>query len=266
MHGTGNDYIYIDCRKELSFDPRGLSVKISKRRFSVGADGIILLLRSDYADAKMRIFNADGTEAEMCGNGIRCFALFAMEQGAVPADADEIRIETNSGIHIVKYKRDSEGKISSLILNMKIPGIMNEIYDQYGKTLSLCGRCYVYYPISVGNPHCVVFVDSLDQINIVDMYNCLNDKMMFAHGVNLEIVENLGDNKIKMMVFERGSGITQSCGTGAVASAYASVLRGFCKIDKAIIVDVPGGVLSTMITSDNQAYLEGHATVVYKGI
>ena len=263
MHGTGNDYVFVNCFNGISFEPSELARYVSRRRFSVGSDGLILLLPSDTADARMRIFNADGSEAEMCGNGIRCFAAFAVDESIVTPEREFVTVETMAGIHNVRLVRDDQNQIISAEVGIGFPKAEQR---STARTIQILGCKYEAFSISVGNPHFVVFADSIYSLDLESMHKELSASDEFPNGINLELVESIAENHIGMRVFERGSGITQSCGTGACASAYASVLHGSCDPGYPIRVDVPGGTLYVSIDANGSASLMGPVEKSYTGI
>lgn len=272
MHGTGNDYIYFSTFDQRIDNPEALSVRLSDRHFGIGGDGIILVCPSDKADAKMRIFNLDGSEGKMCGNGIRCVGKFLYDHGMVDIKKkDMLDIETLSGIkHLKAYTLDGEVKslrvdMGKAILDPKeIPAkmdkdkIVNEPYtiddEEYNITC-----------VSMGNPHCVVFIkgdiDNLELDKIGPKFE--NDKL-FPERVNTEFVKILDDHTIKMRVWERGSGETWACGTGACAAAVAACENGFCNKGDDITVKLKGGDLVINYT-DETVYMTGEAERVFEG-
>lgn len=272
MHGTGNDYIYFSTFDQRIDNPEALSVRLSDRHFGIGGDGIILVCPSDKADAKMRIFNLDGSEGKMCGNGIRCVGKFLYDHGMVDIKKkDKLDIETLSGIkHLKAYTLDGEVKslrvdMGKAILDPKeIPAkmdkdkIVNEPYTIDGKEYNI--TC-----VSMGNPHCVVFtkgdIDNLELDKIGPKFE--NDKL-FPERVNTEFVKVLDDHTIKMRVWERGSGETWACGTGACAAAVAACENGFCNKGDDITVKLKGGDLVINYT-DETVYMTGEAERVFEG-
>jgi diaminopimelate epimerase len=270
MHGCGNDYIYVDCTKEDLVNESELSIKLSDRRFGIGSDGLILIRNSDVADFKMSIFNADGSEAKMCGNGVRCVGKFVYDNGLT--DKEEVRIETLSGIKILKLNI-REGKVVTVEVDMgapivkaeMIPAISskgsNEIIDE---EINVDGVTYKVTCISMGNPHCVTFVDDTKILDLEKIGPGFERHKMFPDRVNTEFIQVLSRNEINMRVWERGSGETFACGTGACASVVACVLNGLT--DDAVKVNLVGGEL--FINYDRKAdtvFMTGPATTVYSG-
>ncbi len=274
MHGIGNDYIYCSTFDQKINNPEALSVRLSDRHFGIGGDGIILVCPSDKADAKMRMFNLDGSEGKMCGNGIRCVGKFLYDQGMIDVkEKDEITIETLSGIKNLKaYTRD--GEVKSLRVDMgkaildpqEIPAdmkgkdkIVNEPYEIGGKTYNI--TC-----VSMGNPHCVVFIDKdVDTVDLEDIGPKFEHDKLFPERVNAEFVKVLDDHTLKMRVWERGSGETWACGTGACAVAVAACENGFCKKGEDITVKLKGGDLVINYTDDT-VYMTGDAEKVFEGV
>ena len=272
MHGTGNDYIYFSTFDQRIDNPEALSVRLSDRHFGIGGDGIILVCPSDKADAKMRIFNLDGSEGKMCGNGIRCVGKFLYDHGMVDIKKkDKLDIETLSGIkHLKAYTLDGEVKslrvdMGKAILDPKeIPAKMDKdkiVNEPY----TIDGEEYNITCVSMGNPHCVVFIkgdiDNLDLDEIGPKFE--NDKL-FPERVNTEFVKVLDDHTIKMRVWERGSGETWACGTGACAAAVAACENGFCNKGDDITVKLKGGDLVINYT-DETVYMTGEAEKVFEG-
>lgn len=267
MQGCGNDYIYIDCFKQKINGIEKYVKALSNRRFGVGGDGVILICPSDTADAKMQMFNSDGSQGNMCGNGIRCVGKFLRDEGYVTAD--EIGVETKSGIKtlkFVKYGEDTVLKVdmgkpclnsASLNANTKQDKIINYEVDVNGRKLNITG-------VSMGNPHCVIFCDNLDEADLDGIGGYFQTSGFFKDGVNVEFVEVVDENKINMRVYERGSKETLACGTGACAAVVASVLNGYSKKNRKVEVATKGGVLGVEYT-DNGVYLCGDAKTVFKG-
>ena len=245
MHGIGNDYIYFDCMKGEVENPEQLAIRLSDRHFGIGGDGIILLCASDKADCKMRMFNADGSEGKMCGNGIRCVGKLAHDLGHVRGDT--CTVETLSGIKKLKFFLDKDGKVESVKVNMgeailngkDIPSaIEGETVVNY--PLEVDGKNYGVTLVSMGNPHCVVFKDP-DGLNIEEIGKRFENHPVFPDRVNTEFVKVINRNHLKMRVWERGSGETFACGTGACATAVAAVLNGSWGMYEEISVRLLGG-------------------------
>ena len=270
MHGIGNDYVYINCFEQQIDNPNELALKMSPRRFSVGADGVILICPSDVADAKMRMFNLDGSEGKMCGNGIRCVGKFIYDNGI--AKKDTFTVETLSGIKTLKIT-DKNGFADTITVDMgkaeflpdKIPAIADceSIIDT---AITVNGDDYNITAISMGNPHAVTFCDEIDSLNLSKIGPGFEHHDMFPEQVNTEFVRVIDDQTLQMRVWERGSGETFACGTGACAAAVAAVVNGYCKSDTEITVHLVGGDLFITYTSDGNVIMRGPATKVFDGI
>lgn len=268
MQGIGNDYIYFDCMKEPVDNPAELAVRLSDRHFGIGGDGVILLCPSKVADCRMRMFNLDGSEGRMCGNGIRCVGKLAHDLGYVKGDS--VRIETLSGIKTLSLYKDANGKVSSAKVDMGAPVLDGEkIPSTYrGETvvdapIEVGGRTFRATLVSMGNPHCVVFEDP-DAVGL-ERYGPLFERHpAFPERINTEFIRVIDRNRLKMRVWERGSGETLACGTGACASAVAAVLNGYCDKNSEISVFLLGGELRITYT-DETVFMEGAATLVFTG-
>ncbi len=260
MHGLGNDYIYIDCFKtpvETLPDLSALAARLSCRRFSVGADGLVLILPSDKATARMRMFNADGSEGLMCGNAIRCVGKYLYEHGLIPASTREITVETGSGIRSLSLSvRD--GVVHSVTVDMGAVEVSEEI------TVQTVGKQYYVIPVSVGNPHWVCFMEDLTAVDVETEGALLSSAP--EGGVNVEFVDVADETTLHMRVYERGSGVTLACGTGACASVAAAVSRGICPPDTPITVLLDGGALTVIHTDGGTTYMLGGAEFVYDGV
>lgn len=270
MHGIGNDYIYINCLEEEISNPNELSIEMSRRHFSVGADGIVLICKSDIADAKMRMFNADGSEGKMCGNAIRCVGKYLYDNGFTTKTS--LSIETLSGIKYLNLEVEG-GKVSCVSVDMgiavtvpeKIPVISNlEIVKGY--PLEIEGITYPITCVSMGNPHAVTFVSNVDELELTKIGPKFENHAMFPERINTEFVRIIDRNTIQMRVWERGSGETYACGTGACASVVASIMNGYCDFDTPITVKLIGGDLKITVTKDFRVFMTGTATKVYEGV
>ena len=248
MQGLGNDYLYVYGEVE---NPAELSVKWADRHFGIGSDGLILIQDSEVADFKMRIFNADGSEAKMCGNGIRCVGKFVYDKGYTSKTI--LDIETLSGIRRLKLDV-KDGLVQQATVDM------GDVKVEQGITLSVLEQEVRCVPVSVGNPHCIVFCEDADEAPLTTIGAALERHEQFPQGVNVEFVQILDRHHIRMRVWERGSGITMACGTGACASAAAAVKAGFC--DSPLVVKLDGGDLNIEILSDSSARMTGPAVTV----
>lgn len=282
MHGLGNDYLYVFG--EVPENIEELSIKMSDRHFGAGSDGMIYISPSDRADFKMRIFNADGSEAKMCGNGIRCVGKYVYDKGYT--DKTRLKIDTLSGIkylslevvsgNVVSVSVDMGEGIDNGNITLSVPNtadnytyIVSELqrnelssgsFRFNGESLEVTCKS-----ISTGNPHAVIFVKDAENAPLTTLGPIIEKHIAFPDGVNVEFVEVLSRNELRMRVWERGSGVTMACGTGACASAFAAVKNGFCDYDTPINVILDGGVLSITISSDDRITMQGPATFVYEG-
>lgn len=270
MHGISNDYVYISTFDQPEEDWEQLAIRLSDRRTGIGGDGIILVCPSDVADAKMRIFNADGSEGKMCGNGIRCVGKFVYDKGLVPADKTTITIDTLSGIKTLELTV-KDGKVQSARVDMEA-AILNpaDIPVEYdGKTmidapLEVDGKTWNVTAVSMGNPHCVTFVDDVDGLDLEKIGPHFENHPAFPERVNTEFVMVINDHTLQMRVWERGSGETWACGTGACATAVAACLNGYCKKGDDITVHLRGGDLIIRYTDDT-VIMTGPASTVFEG-
>jgi len=266
MQGCGNDYIFIDCLRGGKYDFKRLSALLSDRHKGVGGDGLIAICGSSVADAKMRIFNLDGSEGKMCGNGLRCFGKYLFDSGIVKSPC--IKVETLSGVKTIRLYIKN-GKAVKAKINMgtvetdcrAVPVFFGE-KSCLGETVRFGGENYDITAISVGNPHCVIFTENAENFPLEKVYKEVVGSGMFPDGVNLEAAE-LGKT-IKMRVFERGSGETMSCGTGACAVAAAAVIGGYRDYNKTIKISLRGGTLEVTVTKKN-VYLCGDCKEVFRG-
>lgn len=269
MHGIGNDYIYFDCFQNKIENPQSVAIKYSDRHFGIGSDGVILVCPSDIADGKMRMFNADGSEGKMCGNGIRCVGKFLYDSGKV-GNKKNISVETLSGVkHLELYPAD-DGKIASVKVDMGAAILRPERIPT-----TFTGECVVNKKVkigdsersitcvSMGNPHCVVFEDP-DDLDIEKVGPLFEKNEIFPEGVNTEFVKAISPTELKMRVWERGSGETFACGTGACATVVAAVLNGFCQKDTDVTVHLLGGDLVIRYT-DETVLMTGPAELVFTG-
>ena len=254
MHGLGNDYLYV--YGEVPKNIEQLSIKLSERHFGAGSDGMIYICSSEVADFKMRIFNADGSEAKMCGNGIRCVGKYVYDKGYT--DKTNLDIETLSGIKKLSLTV-SNGKVKSVSVNMGKAEVSEEINLPVGLTDIMCT------PVSMGNPHAVTFVKSIDEAPLYELGPQIEHHSDFPGGVNAEFVEVLDQSTLRMRVWERGSGVTMACGTGACASAAAAIHHGYCSFDSDISVILDGGTLKIKIAPDYTVTMTGPAEFVYEG-
>ena len=254
MHGLGNDYLYVYA--EVPSNIEELSTKLSERHFGAGSDGMIYISPSAVADFKMRIFNADGSEAKMCGNGIRCVGKYVYDKGYT--DKKSLTVETLSGIKTLELGV-SFGKVKSVTVDM------GQAVPTEDLTLNVDGKTVTLTPVSVGNPHAVIFVDDIEKAPLTTLGVKIEHHNEFPGGVNVEFVQVLGNSELRMRVWERGSGVTMACGTGACASAVAAVKKKYCAPCDPISVHLDGGTLKITVTSDNKVTMTGPAEFVYEG-
>ena len=268
MHGISNDYIYINCMSSLPDNLSDLSIEMSNRHTGVGGDGIILICPSQVADFKMRIFNADGSEAEMCGNGIRCVGKYVYDNGLT--DKTDITLETLAGIKEL-HLNVVDGYVSTVRVNMGHPilkaSLIPVVYDgqeMLEAEVATSSGSVGITAVSMGNPHGVIFSDDIDKLNIAGIGRELETHPIWPERANIEFVKVMSRREIAMRVWERGSGETMACGTGACAAAVASVLTG--RTDRKVTVHLKGGDLSIEWDSaDNNVYMTGPAETVFIG-
>ena len=269
MQGLGNDYIYINCTKgyESIENPGELSKKFSDRHFGIGGDGIILICDSVLADFKMRMFNKDGSESEMCGNGIRCVGKYVYDFGLTKKN--NITIETLAGIKNLKLNI-SKGKVESVCVDMGEPILEpNKIPLKCDNNkniieLNLLDNKFIFHCVSMGNPHAITVIDDIKNFDVNKFGKLVESDYHFPKKTNVEFIQILDTNNIKMRVFERGSGETLACGTGACASVVSCVLNGLT--ERKVKVNLLGGFLDIEYNeSDNHVYMTGPAVTVFKG-
>jgi diaminopimelate epimerase len=268
MHGAGNDYVYVDCFQEpMPADPAALSQKLSDRHFGIGGDGLILICPSERADARMRMFNADGSEAEMCGNGVRCVAKYVYDHGI--AKKSPLRIETGRGVLTLEIEADA-GLARRVRVDMGEPILQADLIPTtlpggpvVERELAVAGRTLRVTCVSMGNPHCVTYVDRLSDEWVLGVGPKVENDPHFPKRVNAEFVEVLGPEEIRMRVWERGSGETLACGTGACAVCVAGVLSG--RTGRRLKAHLPGGDLELHWAENNHVYLTGPAVEVFSG-
>lgn len=268
MHGIGNDYIYFDCFDWFPSDPSAVAVTLSDRHFSVGGDGVVYICRSEKADGRMRMFNADGSEGKMCGNAIRCIGKFLYEVKGIRKDV--LTVETESGVKTLALTAE-DGIVQSVRVDMgaaelrpaQIPAAFagERAVDV---PLDVNGTQYRVTCVSMGNPHCVTFVDDPYALDLEKLGPQFEHHAVFPARVNTEFVRVDGRNELTMRVWERGSGETWACGTGACAAAVAGVLNGFCGQGEEITVHLRGGDLAICVTAD-AVFMTGPAAFAFEG-
>ena len=254
MHGTGNDYVYVNCMEKEVPNPGAVSEYVSHRRFGIGSDGLILIMPSDKADFRMRMFNADASEGKMCGNGIRCVAKYVYDKGLT--DKNIITLETLSGIKVLKLHLEAQ-TVKAVTVDMGVP-LETGTIDFDNKFP------FVSTQVSMGNPHLVTFVDDIRSIDLPEIGPKLEKHPLFPDRTNVEFAQITGENKIRMRVWERGSGITQACGTGACATAVAAHLTG--RTGRTVDIVMDGGTLTIeWDEATDHVYMTGPAVKVFDG-
>ena len=269
MHGCGNDYVYVNCFEETIENPNETAKFVSDRHFGIGSDGMICIHPSDKADFRMAMYNSDGTEGAMCGNGVRCIAKYVYDYGLT--DKTTITIETKGGIKELDLTVE-DGKVTWVNVDMEAPVLEADkipvFYDEEKKVIDkpviVDGREYRITCVSMGNPHGVVFVDSVDDLDIEKLGPMFEHHPMFPDRVNTEFIQVVDDHTIRMRVWERGAGETLACGTGACASAYASYLNQ--KTGNKVLVHLLGGDLQIEYDEEKHTiFMKGPATKVFDG-
>lgn len=269
MQGIGNDYVYVNCFEETVADPERVSEIISDRHFGIGADGLVLIMPSDKADFRMRMFNADGSEGNMCGNATRCIGKFVYDNHLT--DKTSITLETRSGIKKLTLYPEN-GKVKTVLVDMgkavlkpaDIP--MNVSGDTFiNKPITVDGKEVFITAVSMGNPHAVTYVDDVDSVELEKIGPSFENHPLFPERVNTEFIKILDESTMQMRVWERGSGETWACGTGACAATAASVLNGYFPHDKEITVKLRGGDLFITYKSDGTVLMRGPAETVFTG-
>ena len=268
MHGIGNDYVYVNCFEESVKNPAEVSKFVSDRHFGIGSDGLILISPSAIADFRMNIYNADGSQAEMCGNGIRCVAKYVYDYGLT--DKTEISVETLAGIKYLRLQVEN-GKVASVEVNMGAPilepkeiPVAVEESPVVNVPVEVKGKIYHMTCVSMGNPHAIIFMNNVKDLDIAAIGPYFENHTVFPKGTNTEFVEVLDRNTVNMRVWERGSDETLACGTGACATTVACILND--KTENEVTVHLLGGDLKIRWDREaNQVYMTGPATVVFDG-
>lgn len=269
MHGIGNDYIYVNCFEEKVSEPEKVSVVLSDRHKGIGSDGLVLIMPSEIADFRMRIFNADGSEAMMCGNATRCIGKYVYDMGLT--DKTEVTLETNSGIKYLKLFL-SDGKVDMVTVDMgkailvprDIP-VDSELESFVSQPLEVGGKEYKVTCVSMGNPHAVIFTEGIDSLELEKIGPLFENHKLFPNRINTEFVEVIDSHTLKMRVWERGSGETFACGTGTCATVVAAVLNGICPKDEEVLVHLRGGDLRIIWKNDGTVLMAGPAEYVFEG-
>jgi diaminopimelate epimerase len=269
MHGAGNDYVYVDGGKEAVAEPAALARAVSDRHFGVGGDGLILILPSAVAAVRMRIFNADGSEAEMCGNGLRCVAKYAYDHGLV--EALSITVETGAGLLPVEMFTNAAGRVDRVRVNLGRPRLTRaeiplggppeqRVIDQ---ELAVLDRTLRINCVSMGNPHCVIFVDDLANFPVATYGPAIEHHPLFPRRTNVEFVQVLSAAEVRQRTWERGAGETLACGTGAAAATVAGLLTG--RTGNRLLNHLAGGDLEMAWDGDGEVFMTGPAVEVFTG-
>lgn len=269
MHGLGNDYVYVNCLEEKVENPSKLAVWISDRHFGVGSDGLILIKPSKCADFEMEMYNADGSRGEMCGNGIRCVAKYVYDKGLT--DKEHISIDTLAGVKYLDLTIEN-GEVSLVRVDMGMPEfapkkipVRSEKENMIRQKLIAGGREYQVTCVSMGNPHCVVFLDEdVRELDLTEIGPAFEHHLSFPERINTEFINVIDKKTLRMRVWERGSGETLACGTGACASAVAAVVDG--RTEEEVTVKLLGGDLKIHYDREkNTVYMTGPAAIVFDG-
>lgn len=269
MHGIGNDYIYVNCFEEKVDNPEKVSIYVSDRRKGIGSDGLVMIMPSDKADFRMRIFNADGSEAMMCGNATRCIGKYVYDKGLT--DKTEITLETNSGIKYLTLFPENgkvefvEVDMGKAILTPKDIPVNSDKESFISEPVEVDGKEYKITCVSMGNPHAIVYMDDIKDLELEKIGPSFENHKLFPDRINTEFIEVIDSHTLNMRVWERGSGETFACGTGACASVVASVLNGYCNHDEEVTVHLRGGDLKITWNSDGTVIMKGPAALICDG-
>ena len=268
MHGIGNDYVYVNCFKETVENPSEVAIKVSDRHFGIGSDGLILIKPSEVADGKMEMYNADGSQGAMCGNGIRCVAKYMYDYGIT--DKTSISVETKSGIKYLDLTL-KDGKVDTVKVNMGAPilkaseiPVLSEKEQVIDEPITVDGKEWKITCVSMGNPHAITYIDDVKHLEIEKIGPKFENHESFPDRVNTEFVHVIDRDTVEMRVWERGSGETYACGTGACAVAVSSILNGLTEDE--VTVKLLGGDLKIFWDrEENRVYMTGSATKVFDG-
>ncbi len=271
MQGCGNDYVYVNCFEENVENPSKLARAVSDRHFGIGSDGLILIMPSDIADCRMRMFNWDGSESEMCGNGVRCVGKFVHDRGIV--NKDTVTVETLAGIKILKLTLNDKNETVSLTVDMGEPilkaeeiPVVSEDYPVKNLVLAAYGMEFCFTCVSMGNPHAVTFIDDVDNFDIDKFGPIFETDEHFPKRANIEFVEVIDRNHLKMRVWERGTGETLACGTGTCATVAAAVLNGKTDRNNVDVKLLGGNLCITWSEEDGHIYMTGPAEFSFDGV
>jgi len=270
MHGTGNDYIYVNGFEEKIENPEEFAIQYSDRHKGIGSDGLVMIMPSDTCDFRMRMFNADGSESEMCGNASRCIGKFVYDKGMT--DKTSVTLETLAGVKVLQLFIDKKNKVETVTVDMGEPILVPELIPTLFTGETIINKPvkfteelqYNITCVSMGNPHAVIFTTEIDKLDLTKIGPVIENAAIFPRRINTEFIEIISIDRIKMRVWERGSGETMACGTGACASVVAAVLNGHT--NRKVTVELIGGELVIeWKKSDNRVYLTGSATTVFEG-
>ena len=269
MHGIGNDYVYVDLFDESVPDPASLAVAVSDRHFGIGADGLILIGPSETGDVSMRMYNADGSEAQMCGNGVRCVAKYARDRGL--ARADDVRVETRAGLKNIRVTLGDDGRVASARVDMGEPGLTRAQMPMAGpagercinESLPVGEDTFEITCVSVGNPHVMIYVDDVAAVDLERLGPGIENHVAFPERTNVHFVQVISTEEARMRTWERGSGVTLACGTGASAVCVAGVLTE--RTGRRILTHLPGGDLELEWAEDDRVFMTGPAAEVFSG-
>lgn len=269
MHGAGNDYVYVNCFAETVENPAEVAIKVSNRNFGIGSDGLILIMPTDKADVRMRMFNSDGSESEMCGNGIRCVAKYAYDHGIV--SKTEITAETGAGILTLQLFPNAENKVERVRVNMGPPRLSREEIPMNGtpvaqvvsEELTVLDKTFKITCVSMGNPHCIIYVDDVDNFPVTTYGPLIENHQLFPRRTNVEFIQVISRTEVKQRTWERGAGETLACGTGASAVCVAGVLNNLT--DRKILNHLAGGDLELEWVENGPVFMTGPATEVFSG-
>ncbi len=270
MHGIGNDYIYVNGFEEKIADVTEFAIKYSDRHKGIGSDGLVLILPSKISDFRMQMLNADGSEAEMCGNASRCIGKFVYDKGLTTKT--EVTLETLAGVKVLKLFVGADNKVESATVDMGEPILAPELIPTTFTGETIINKSvkfdesleYNITCVSMGNPHAVIFTTGIDKLDLPKIGPIIENAAIFPNRINTEFIEVLSKDRIKMRVWERGSGETMACGTGACASVVAAILNGLT--NRKVTVELLGGdLIIEWNETDNRVYLTGGATTVFEG-
>lgn len=271
MHGLGNDYIYVNCLEHKLKHPEEVARIVSDRHFGVGSDGLILICPSDRADFEMRMFNADGSEGKMCGNAIRCVGKYVYDRGFT--DRKTLQIDTRSGVKTLELTLEDDGKVSTVRVDMGRASLrardipVETDYDDFvSQPMLVHGEVFLVTCVSMGNPHAVIFCDDVEDLPLEDIGPLFENHEKFPDRINTEFIELVDRQTLKMRVWERGSGETFACGTGACAAVVAAVVNGHCDAGDEVTVRLRGGELKITCREDFTVLMKGPAAHVFDGV